>query len=80
MVYHIEDEYLFGRSILVAPVVAEGVKHRKVYIPDGVWVDYWTKDVIKKSGWLSYSTPLDVLPLFVKKGVAIQTSEGEVKF
>ncbi|MCV5950174.1 glycoside hydrolase family 31 protein, partial [Escherichia coli] len=41
--YLIEDQFLLGRDILVAPVVREGERQRRVYFPAGeVWVDWWT--------------------------------------
>ena len=36
------DEYLWGRDLLVAPVVEKGQTERKVYLPAGKWHDYWT--------------------------------------
>jgi alpha-glucosidase/alpha-D-xyloside xylohydrolase len=36
------DEYLWGRDLLVAPVVEKGAKTRRVYLPDGIWYDWWT--------------------------------------
>ena len=38
------DEYLWGRSMLVAPVVEQGATSRKVYLPQGDWYDFWTRD------------------------------------
>jgi alpha-D-xyloside xylohydrolase len=36
----VEDQYLFGRSMLVAPLLEEGSKGRDVYLPPGTWIDY----------------------------------------
>lgn len=38
----VDDEYLFGSQLLVAPVLEEGAEGRQVYLPKGNWVDYWT--------------------------------------
>lgn len=38
----VDDEYLFGASILVAPLLHEGVRSRDVYLPPGAWIDYQT--------------------------------------
>ena len=40
------DEYLWGRDILVAPVVERGVTSRSVYVPQGRWYDFWTEEAI----------------------------------
>src|SRR5439155_19127363 len=36
------DEYLWGRDLLVAPVVEKGATARKLYLPEGTWYDWWT--------------------------------------
>src|SRR5262249_52442461 len=38
----VADEYLWGPSMLVAPVVEKGATSRKLYLPKGKWVDWWT--------------------------------------
>ena len=48
----IDDEYLFCESLLVAPMVA-GEEQRRVYLPAGEWVDYFTGEAVA-SGWLEY--------------------------
>ena len=70
-VRNIEDEYLFGRDLLVAPVITEGTPGREVYLPDGVWYDLWTG---KKHGGkhrIYYPCPIDRIPVFVREGAAI---------
>eukprot|EP00831_Metopus_contortus_P018861 TRINITY_DN18077_c0_g1_i5.p1 TRINITY_DN18077_c0_g1~~TRINITY_DN18077_c0_g1_i5.p1 ORF type:complete len:212 (-),score=29.76 TRINITY_DN18077_c0_g1_i5:35-670(-) len=43
--YEINDEFLCGDNILIAPVLEQGVKNRMVYLPEGNnWIDYWTKE------------------------------------
>jgi alpha-D-xyloside xylohydrolase len=66
----IEDQYLFGRSILVAPILDER-NHRRVYLPHGWWIDYWTKQILEGGRWLEVDAPLDTLPLYVKAGAII---------
>ncbi len=67
----LDDEYLFGKSILVAPVVSP-VKERPVYLPEGSnWIDFWTGE--KKSGGSDFTreAPIDLIPLYVKAGSII---------
>ncbi len=47
--YAIDDEYLFCESLLVAPIAA-GEDERDVYLPQGGWRDYFTKEPVE-SGW-----------------------------
>jgi alpha-glucosidase len=70
-VLNLTDEYLFGADILVAPVVDEGVTQREVYLPAGVWCDFWTEACCIGPGRLTVPAPLDTLPLFVRQGAII---------
>ena len=83
--YLINDEYLVGENILVAPVVKEGVETRGIYLPVGAdWIDWWTGEKLE-SGKIHYlKTPLDRLPIFVRVGAVIPTQPtiqhtGEMK-
>lgn len=70
-VRHLDSEYLFGDSFLVAPVLEQGARRRMVYLPVGEWVDYWSREVYEGPGWLNYPAPLEILPLFVRRGAII---------
>ncbi|MBN2852021.1 MAG: glycoside hydrolase family 31 protein [Clostridia bacterium] len=66
----IYDQYYFGHSILVAPVLSE--KHeREVYLPEGIWYDFWTGKRMKNTGWIKVKAPLDTMPMFVRQGTII---------
>ena len=62
------DEYLWGRDLLVAPVIAKGAKSREVYLPVGDWYDWWTNE--KQSGGrkISKNVDLKTMPLYVRAG------------
>jgi alpha-D-xyloside xylohydrolase len=49
----IEDQYMFGREILVAPLFREGCDRRDVYLPEGTWTDYQTNDTHGGGAWRS---------------------------
>lgn len=66
----IDDQYLFGRSLLVAPIL-DKTNHRRVYLPAGDWFDYWTKTRLEGGRWIEIDAPLDMLPMFVKAGAII---------
>ncbi len=70
-VRHLDSEYLFGDSFLVAPVLEGGVQRRTVYLPVGEWVDYWSREVHEGPGWLNYPAPLEIMPLFIRRGSII---------
>jgi alpha-glucosidase len=66
--YGIEDQFLFGRDLLVAPVVREGVSEREVYLPAGDWYDYWTGRRLAGGRKLRVAVALETIPIFVRSG------------
>jgi alpha-D-xyloside xylohydrolase len=74
--YETWDQYMFGPSILVAPVVQDGARTRPVYLPKGRWMDYNDRKTIHDGGTtLTAAAPLDRVPLFVKEGAIITRGE-----
>lgn len=70
-VIDIGDEYMFGKSILVAPVTSE-VRRRSLYLPEGgQWVDFWTGEKLEGGQEISREAPIDIIPLYVKAGSII---------
>ena len=69
--WHIDDEYYFGDDFLVAPVMnAEGV--RDIYLPEGSWVDFFTKERYQGPRMLKgFRVPLERMPVFVREGARI---------
>jgi alpha-glucosidase (family GH31 glycosyl hydrolase) len=77
-VYKIEDQYLFGEYIMVAPVVKKDMNLRKIYLPEGEWYDFWSGNKHNGNQTIEYTCPEDVLPLLVKGG-SIIPSQPEVQ-
>lgn len=72
----IADEYLWGPEVLVAPVMQQGAVERRVIFPQGQWVDYANPSKVYAGGsTITYPSPLDVLPLFVKAGSFIPMAD-----
>ncbi|HVF43638.1 MAG TPA: glycoside hydrolase family 31 protein [Pyrinomonadaceae bacterium] len=72
--YLVEDEYLVGRDLLVAPVLTESVTKRRVYFPAGDnWVDWRTGKTYEGGKDADIDAPLDRLPLFARAGAVIPT-------
>ncbi len=65
---HPSDEYLFGDSLLVAPVVERGQTKRDVVFPPGRWLDYWTGEAVEGPATVSVDAPLGKLPLYLAAG------------
>lgn len=64
----IEDEFLFGSDLLVAPVLWEGVDSRDVYLPPGDWYDYWTGKHYSGDTTISVPVTIDSIPMYVRGG------------
>ncbi len=74
--YQIDDEYLVGRDLLVAPVVHEGRTARDVYFPAGAeWIDWWDGTRHAGGSHGDISAPLDRLPLFVRAGAVVPAAD-----
>lgn len=70
-VRNINDEFLVGESLLVTPVVDQGVTKRLVYLPEGVWYDYWSHEKYEGGQYYPADAPLSVCPLYVKAGTVL---------
>jgi alpha-D-xyloside xylohydrolase len=70
-VWNINDEYMFGKSLLVCPVT-QPAKSEEVYLPESAdWYDFWTNEKLTGGRTLSKETPLNIIPLYVKAGSLI---------
>ena len=71
----LNDEYLVGEKILVAPVVNQGEKVRKVYLPEGTWYSLWTGEKHEGRRYFLEEAPLDHMPVYIKAGSVIPVYE-----
>ena len=62
---------MIGESLLAAPVVEQGATKKLVYLPEGEWFDYWTKQKYSGQAYYIIDAPLSVCPLFVKGGTIL---------
>jgi alpha-glucosidase (family GH31 glycosyl hydrolase) len=74
-VYNIADQYLLGESLMICPVTQKGAQTRIVYLPEGVWTDYWTGNTYEGKKYYNVLCPIDQVPIFVKEGAIIPTQE-----
>jgi alpha-D-xyloside xylohydrolase len=70
----IDDEFMFGDSVLVAPLFA-GDGKREVYLPAGDWYDFWTHAKITGRKAIEATNDLGQIPLFVKAGTLLPLGE-----
>lgn len=67
----INDEFMVGPDILVAPVLTQGTVMRSVYLPEGTWFDYWTREKHVGPTWIMREAPLDTCPIYVRAGAIL---------
>ena len=70
--YLLDDQFLLGRDLLVAPVLVSGAVQRRVYFPQGdAWIDWWNGARHQGGTFADVAAPIDRLPLFVRAGAAV---------
>ncbi|MDC7995408.1 glycoside hydrolase family 31 protein [Altibacter sp. HG106] len=69
--YYRTDEFLFGKHLLVCPILQPNSKGRRMYVPKGNWFNYWTHEVVEGGKELWVDADIDSIPLFVKEGAII---------
>jgi alpha-glucosidase len=67
----IDDQYLLGPDLLVAPVVGPGITGRQVYLPVGDWYDWHTGELVGGRRFQTVATPLDRIPIYARGGAVI---------
>jgi alpha-glucosidase len=65
------DEYLWGRDLLVAPVVEKGATSRRLYLPRGTWFDFWTEQSVHGGRELDRAVDLATMPLYARAGAVV---------
>ncbi len=64
-------QYLWGRDLLVAPVYSKGAATRDVYLPAGVWYDWWTGEKHSGGRTITRAVDLATMPVLVRAGAII---------
>jgi alpha-D-xyloside xylohydrolase len=75
--WEVEDQFLFGGDVLVAPVCTEGARERRVYLPAGpagttVWRDAWSGAEHEGGQWITAPAPLELIPVYLRAGGAVE--------
>lgn len=77
--WHIDDEYYFGDDFLCCPVMS-GDNRRDIYLPEGLWVDFFTGERLEGGRWYyDVEVPLERMPVFVRPGALIRLYLDEVE-
>ncbi len=70
----IDDQYLLGECLLVAPLIA-GQKEKRIYLPDGDWFDFWSGQHLPGKRLITAAPPLEQIPVFVKDHALLPLAE-----
>ncbi len=75
--YEVEDQFLFGPDILVAPVLTQGAISREVYLPAGThWRDAWTGQRYDGGQTITAAAPLETIPVYLRGDAQWPIAEG----
>ncbi len=77
--FSVDDEYMFGRDLLVAPMLHEHARERSVHLPPGRWLDLWTLEEIGVGPCTMPSYPSDIerIPVFIRAGAILPMNLGD---
>ncbi len=65
--WDVDDAFMFGPDLLVAPVLYEGARRREVYLPGGTtWTDAWTDETFDGGQTITADAPLELIPLYLR--------------
>lgn len=78
-VRNIDDQFMFGPYILVSPVTTPSTQEKELYLPQGLWYDFWTGEKIYGSRYIRVETPLDKIPLHIKTGAVLPMASPSIK-
>jgi len=65
------DQYLWGRDLLVSPVVEKGATSRRLYLPWGDWFDFWSEKRVEGGREIDRDVDLETMPLHVRAGTIL---------
>jgi alpha-glucosidase len=66
-----ENQFFLGKDILIIPINKRRIKNKKIYLPEGEWIHYWTLEEFKGKQEHIIPITLEDLPIFIRKGAII---------
>jgi alpha-glucosidase len=75
--WEVQDQFLLGDDLLVAPVIEPGVERRSVMLPPGRWYSFWDDQPFEGAGEIPIDVSLERIPVFVRAGAIVPMQEGE---
>jgi alpha-glucosidase len=69
--YTLDDEFLLGSALLVAPITRPGTEHRHVYLPEGIWFHFWTGERCEGPTHILAHAPLGEPAIYLRANTAL---------
>jgi alpha-D-xyloside xylohydrolase len=70
--WSVDDQFMFGPDLLVAPVLYEGTRRREVYLPAGTnWTDAWMGQTFEGGQQITADAPIERIPLYLRAGAKL---------
>lgn len=70
--FNLNSQFMFGKELLVAPVMEQGAVSKKIYLPEGEWIDFnHPQKNYQGKQWIDFPVSLERIPVFVKRGSII---------
>jgi len=67
--WSVEDAYMFGPDLLIAPIMEAGAETREIYLPNGCrWVDAYTGEVYEGGRTVTVPAPIGIIPVMMREG------------
>lgn len=70
-------QYMFGRDLLVCPIVEPDTTETEIYLPSGNWRDLWRNELITGDQRITVDVPIDSIPVYVRDGARIPVRWGD---
>lgn len=67
----LDQQYMFGDQLLVAPVTTQGATTKSVYLPAGRWVDFWSGNTVEGPLTITETVELDTIPVYARPGAVV---------
>ncbi|MBT2680579.1 glycoside hydrolase family 31 protein [Bacillus sp. ISL-35] len=69
--FNLSNQFMIGSDVIVAPIMKPDTYHRVVYLPEGMWVNYWTDEKLEGGKHHLVKADMATMPIFVKEGAVL---------